>query len=114
MFVVLLALAVGANSSVIPLSALGGVVVAGAPPAAIAIQTVPAGPVQVVSGPLGVQVIGGVVPQVVTVPQVVSVAAAVPSAVSVSQTRGAVHVAPLPGHATSVTQQNLQPAPGTL
>ncbi|XP_073825467.1 uncharacterized protein [Musca autumnalis] len=88
---VLLALALGANASLYPLG-LGypGAVVVGHPFAGL-------GPVQVVSGP-------------VHVPAVV---VAAPAAVSVSKTRGAVHVAPLPGHAQSVVQANLQPAPGT-
>uniref|UniRef100_A0A182IUQ6 Uncharacterized protein n=2 Tax=Anopheles atroparvus TaxID=41427 RepID=A0A182IUQ6_ANOAO len=36
-----------------------------------------------------------------------------PAATSVSVTRGAVHVAPLPGHTVSQTQLNLAAAPGT-
>ncbi|XP_065083691.1 adult cuticle protein 1-like [Ochlerotatus camptorhynchus] len=38
----------------------------------------------------------------------------VPGATSVTATRGAVHVAPLAGHAVSQQQLNLAPAPGTL
>ncbi|XP_052897097.1 adult cuticle protein 1-like [Anopheles moucheti] len=38
----------------------------------------------------------------------------VPGATSVTATRGAVHVAPLPGHAVSQQQLNLAPAPGTI
>uniref|UniRef100_A0A182JEY6 Uncharacterized protein n=1 Tax=Anopheles atroparvus TaxID=41427 RepID=A0A182JEY6_ANOAO len=41
-------------------------------------------------------------------------AGVVPGATSVTATRGAVHVAPLPGHAVSQKQLNLAPAPGTL
>uniref|UniRef100_A0A182QVJ9 Cuticle protein n=1 Tax=Anopheles farauti TaxID=69004 RepID=A0A182QVJ9_9DIPT len=41
-------------------------------------------------------------------------AGVVPGATSVTATRGAVHVAPLPGHAVSQQQLNLAPAPGTL
>ncbi|KXJ78193.1 hypothetical protein RP20_CCG005291 [Aedes albopictus] len=41
-------------------------------------------------------------------------AGVVPGATSVTATRGAVHVAPLPGHAISQKQLNLAPAPGTL
>ncbi|XP_058987929.1 adult cuticle protein 1-like [Musca domestica] len=96
-----LALALGANASLYP---LGPVVVGGPLPGAVVVGhpgplVVGPGPVQVVTSP-------------VHVPAVVAVAA--PGAVSVSKTRGAVHVAPLPGHAQSVVQANLQPAPGTL
>uniref|UniRef100_A0A182SFA6 Cuticle protein n=1 Tax=Anopheles maculatus TaxID=74869 RepID=A0A182SFA6_9DIPT len=45
-------------------------------------------------------------------PAVVAVAPA-PAATAVSATRGAVHVAPLPGHSVSQTQLNLAPAPGS-
>ncbi|XP_058059247.1 adult cuticle protein 1-like [Anopheles bellator] len=45
-------------------------------------------------------------------PAVVALAPA-PAATAVSATRGAVHVAPLPGHSVSQTQLNLAPAPGT-
>ncbi|XP_055644805.1 adult cuticle protein 1-like [Toxorhynchites rutilus septentrionalis] len=38
----------------------------------------------------------------------------VPGAVSVNANRGAVHVAPLAGHAISQKQLNLAPAPGTI
>ncbi|NJI29825.1 hypothetical protein HBI98_21925, partial [Aeromonas veronii] len=41
-------------------------------------------------------------------------AGVVPGATSVTATRGAVHVAPLPGHAVSQKQLNLAPAPGTI
>ncbi|XP_075152732.1 adult cuticle protein 1-like [Haematobia irritans] len=92
--VFLLALAVGANCSVFP---FGPVVVGGPFPGAVVVGGPFPAPVQVVSGP-------------VAVPPVV---VAAPSAVSVSKTRGAVHVAPLPGHSQSVVQANLQPAPGT-
>ncbi|XP_062548537.1 adult cuticle protein 1-like [Armigeres subalbatus] len=40
-------------------------------------------------------------------------AAPEPAATSVTATRGAVHVAPLPGHAVNQQQLNLAPAPGT-
>ncbi|XP_021703346.1 adult cuticle protein 1-like [Aedes aegypti] len=40
-------------------------------------------------------------------------AAPEPVATSVTATRGAVHVAPLPGHAINQQQLNLAPAPGT-
>lgn len=45
-------------------------------------------------------------------PAVVALAPA-PGATAVSATRGAVHVAPLPGHSVSQTQLNLAPAPGS-
>ncbi|EDO63556.1 adult cuticle protein 1-like [Anopheles arabiensis] len=45
-------------------------------------------------------------------PTVVALAPA-PGATAVSATRGAVHVAPLPGHSVSQTQLNLAPAPGS-
>ncbi|XP_053695855.1 adult cuticle protein 1-like [Sabethes cyaneus] len=41
-------------------------------------------------------------------------AGVVPGATSVTANRGAVHVAPLPGHAISQKQLNLAPAPGTI
>ncbi|EJY57410.1 AAEL017402-PA [Aedes aegypti] len=41
-------------------------------------------------------------------------AGVVPGATSVTATRGAVHVAPLAGHAVSQQQLNLAPAPGTI
>ncbi|XP_055545607.1 adult cuticle protein 1-like [Wyeomyia smithii] len=41
-------------------------------------------------------------------------AGVVPGAVSVTANRGAVHVAPLAGHAVSQQQLNLAPAPGTI
>ncbi|XP_062552605.1 adult cuticle protein 1-like [Armigeres subalbatus] len=41
-------------------------------------------------------------------------AGVVPGATSVTATRGAVHVAPLAGHAISQQQLNLAPAPGTI
>jgi len=44
-------------------------------------------------------------------PAVVAVAA--PEASYVAKTRGAVHVAPLPGHVQSAASVNLEPAPGT-
>ncbi|XP_055634742.1 adult cuticle protein 1-like [Toxorhynchites rutilus septentrionalis] len=41
-------------------------------------------------------------------------AGVVPGAVSVNANRGAVHIAPLAGHAISQKQLNLAPAPGTI
>ncbi|XP_061391091.1 adult cuticle protein 1-like [Musca vetustissima] len=118
--VVLLALALGANSSVLPWGPvvvggpLPGTVVLGAhPPAAV---TVAAHPPQVVVGPGPVQVVSGPLPGVVPAPAVVAAPAVVPahSGTFVAKTRGAVHVAPLAGHAQSVASVNLQPAPGTV
>ncbi|XP_061398672.1 adult cuticle protein 1-like [Musca vetustissima] len=118
--VVLLALALGANSSVLPWGPvvvggpLPGTVVLGAhPPAAV---TVAAHPPQVVVGPGPVQVVSGPLPAVVPAPAVVAAPAVVPahSGTFVAKTRGAVHVAPLAGHTQSVASVNLQPAPGTV
>ncbi|XP_019893561.1 adult cuticle protein 1 [Musca domestica] len=118
--VVLLALALGANSSVLPWGPvvvggpLPGTVVLGAhPPAAV---TVAAHPPHVVAGPGPVQVVSGPVPAVVAAPHVVAAPAVVPAhgGTFVAKTRGAVHVAPLAGHAQSVASVNLQPAPGTV
>ncbi|XP_058453835.1 adult cuticle protein 1-like [Malaya genurostris] len=47
-------------------------------------------------------------------PAVVAVAPVPVAATSVSATRGAVHVAPLPGHSVSQQQLNLAPAPGSV
>lgn len=102
--VVLFALAVGVQSSVFPFPYVWGgahvpaaVTVAASPwPAAVAVGH--PGPVQVVTGPA-----------VVPVPAVVAHG----PASFVAKTRGAVHVAPLPGHLNSVASVNLQPAPGT-
>nr|XP_019564322.2 uncharacterized protein LOC109432444 [Aedes albopictus] len=47
-------------------------------------------------------------------PRLPTMPESVPGATSVTATRGAVHVAPLPGHAISQKQLNLAPAPGTL
>lgn len=60
---------------------------------------VPASPVQIVSGPA-----------VVAAPVVVPA----PTGTYVAKTRGAVHVAPLPGHIQSAVSANLQPALGTI
>ncbi|TMW50584.1 hypothetical protein DOY81_004319 [Sarcophaga bullata] len=94
--VVLVALALGANASIIP-----GTVVVGHPGAvAVHAGVVPAlSPVQIVSGPA-----------VVAAPVVVPA----PVGTYVAKTRGAVHVAPLVGHVQSAVSANLEPAPGTL
>uniref|UniRef100_A0A1A9W1T6 Adult cuticle protein 1 n=1 Tax=Glossina brevipalpis TaxID=37001 RepID=A0A1A9W1T6_9MUSC len=99
--VVLFALALGVQSSVLPLA---GTVVVG--PGSVAVQAAvhPVHPVVVGPGP--VQVVAGpaVVPAVV---------AAAPVGTYIAKTRGAVHVAPLPGHLNSAASVNLEPAPGT-
>ncbi|XP_037814663.1 adult cuticle protein 1 [Lucilia sericata] len=98
--VVLVALALGANASILP-----GAVVVGHPgaiiaaPGAVAVHAAVPSPVQIVSGPA-----------VVAAPVVVPA----PTGTYVAKTRGAVHVAPLPGHIQSAVSANLQPAPGTL
>lgn len=99
--VALIALALGSNASIIP-----GAVVVGHPGAVVAAHgavavhphVVPASPVQIVSGPA-----------VVAAPVVVPA----PTGTYVAKTRGAVHVAPLPGHVQSAVSANLEPAPGT-
>ncbi|XP_067624090.1 adult cuticle protein 1 [Eurosta solidaginis] len=95
--VVLCALALGAaHCSVIPyILAPGSVAVH-----ASAIPTVvdASQPVQIITSP-------------VVAPAVVAVAPV--EGTYVAKTRGAVHVAPLPGHAQSAASVNLEPAPGT-
>ncbi|XP_055853197.1 adult cuticle protein 1-like [Episyrphus balteatus] len=56
------------------------------------------------------------IPAAVAVAPHAAVAAAVPvhGASYVAQTRGAVHTAPLPGHIQSAASVNVAPAPGTL
>ncbi|XP_039502157.1 adult cuticle protein 1 [Drosophila santomea] len=131
--VVLFALAYGVNSSVVPLLTSAHGLVVGAPavagsvaiqasavpagiPAAVPLALSPAGPVLIQSGPA---VVAAPVPAVVSAPAVVAahapavVAVAAPEASYVAKTRGAVHVAPLPGHVQSAASVNLEPAPGT-
>ncbi|XP_061387650.1 adult cuticle protein 1-like, partial [Musca vetustissima] len=129
--VVLIALALGANSSVLPLRPvvlgcpLPGTVVLGAhPPAAVTVVNPP----QVVVGPGPVHVVSESLPAVVAAPALVAAPpvvagpalVAAPAVVSahsgtfVAKTRGAVHVAPLAGHVKSVASVNLRPAPGTV
>ncbi|XP_001356466.2 adult cuticle protein 1 [Drosophila persimilis] len=119
--VVLFALAYGVNSSVVPLltSIHGGHVLVGAGPAvagSVAIQASavpaavplvlsPAGPVLIQSAPAHATIVAAHPPAVVAV--------AAPPASYVAKTRGAVHVAPLPGHSQSAASVNLEPAPGT-
>ncbi|XP_055838568.1 adult cuticle protein 1-like [Episyrphus balteatus] len=123
--VVVLALVFRAQSSVIPLG-LGGI----GPVLSVA---GPLGPVVVPGGSVAVQVPNALpiqgLPAAVTVAQSpVQIPVALPAPVAVAaapvvvgaegtyvaKTRGAVHVAPLPGHLQSAASVNLQPAPGTL
>nr|XP_016945624.1 adult cuticle protein 1 [Drosophila suzukii] len=122
--VVLFALAWGVNSSVVPLlSTVHGGVVVGAPavagsvaiqasavPAAVPLSLSPAGPLLIQSGPA---VIAAPAPAVIAAHAPAVVAVAAPEASYVAKTRGAVHVAPLPGHVQSAASVNLEPAPGT-
>ncbi|XP_022230621.2 adult cuticle protein 1 [Drosophila obscura] len=118
--VVLFALAYGVNSSVVPLLTTihGGQVIVGAPaiagsvavhasavPAGVPVALAPAGPLLIQSAPLQATVVAAHAPAVVAV--------AAPEASYVAKTRGAVHVAPLPGHSQSAASVNLEPAPGT-
>ncbi|CAD6999770.1 unnamed protein product [Ceratitis capitata] len=105
--VVLFALALGfAHCSVIPLvSSVNGLVLASPGSVAVHASAVPA----VVAAPSPVQIITSPVVS----PAVVAVAPAA-EGTYVAKTRGAVHVAPLPGHVQSAASVNLEPAPGTL
>ena len=113
--VVMLALAFGTESSVIPWAAplsytavSGPGVVAVAPghlgSAAIQAKTIAAAPA----------VVAHAAPAIVAGPAVVAAPAIVAEGSYVAKTRGAVHVAPLAGHANSAASINLQPAPGTI
>ncbi|XP_055597413.1 adult cuticle protein 1-like [Uranotaenia lowii] len=82
------------------------VIPAPAPPPAITVDNSSGTPV----------ILASAAPPVVLLPAppaVVAPAPPAPVATSVSATRGAVHVAPLPGHSVSQQQLNLAPAPGT-
>lgn len=123
--VVLFALAWGVNGSVVQLLSGVGPVVVGAPavagsvavhasavPAAVPLAlSAPAGPILVQSGPA---VVHAAAPAIVAAPAPAVVAVAAAPASYVAKTRGAVHVAPLPGHIQSAASVNLEPAPGTL
>lgn len=122
--VVLFALAWGVNGSVVQLLSGVGPVVLGAPavagsvavhasavPAAVPLALSPAGPVLIQSGPA---VVHAAAPAIVAAPAPAVVAVAAAPASYVAKTRGAVHVAPLPGHIQSAASVNLEPAPGTL
>uniref|UniRef100_A0A182KAM2 Cuticle protein n=1 Tax=Anopheles christyi TaxID=43041 RepID=A0A182KAM2_9DIPT len=117
---VLAATALFAEGSVIPLALAPGYAFAApaglAIPGATVIQSNP--PPTIVHawpGPIAVDVNG--TPTLLLAsspagPAVVALAPA-PGATAVSATRGAVHVAPLPGHSVSQTQLNLAAAPGS-
>ncbi|KAH8413296.1 hypothetical protein KR009_009766, partial [Drosophila setifemur] len=128
--VVLFALAWGVNSSVVPLltAAHGGVLIgapavagsvaiqASAVPAAVPLALSPAGPLLIQSAPAVISthaVVAAHGPAVVAAHAPAVVAIAAPEASYVAKTRGAVHVAPLPGHSQSAASVNLEPAPGT-
>ena len=145
--VVMLALAFGTESSVIPWAAplsytavSGPGVVAVAPghlgSVAIQAKTIAASPAAVVAAhapvaplvaahawgpaPAAVAVaaapavVAHAAPAIVAGPAVVAAPAIVAEGSYVAKTRGAVHVAPLAGHANSAASINLQPAPGTI
>lgn len=116
-----LALALGVQSSIIP---LGGLV--------SQINGIPVGGAGVLS-PLGLPLGGSIVvgphpaaipaaislsvspaiPPVIAAPSVVAAPAIAGAASYVAKTRGAVHSAPLAGHIQSVANVNVAPAPGT-
>ncbi|XP_063700964.1 adult cuticle protein 1-like [Culicoides brevitarsis] len=127
--VVLMALAVAVQSSVIPYpyGVVGAphVVAAGWPWAAPITQYSHIGPYAVAPAvtvakhvPAAVQVVathhGVVHAPVVAAHAPAVVVAPAPAASYTAATRGAVHQAPLEGHAVSQTSLNLAPAPGTV
>lgn len=83
---------------------------ASAVPHAVPLALSPAGPVLIQSGPA---VVAAPAHAVVAAHAPAVVAVAAPEASYVAKTRGAVHVAPLPGHVQSAASVNLEPAPGT-
>lgn len=118
---VIAAIMLAAEGSIIPLVLPAGPIAIPAPaglaiPGATVVQSNPA-PAIIVPAPVpAITVDASGVPTVVLAaapapPAVIAVAPAL-AATSVSATRGAVHVAPLPGHAVSQQQLNLAPAPG--
>ncbi|XP_037814645.1 adult cuticle protein 1-like [Lucilia sericata] len=128
-----LALALGVQSSVIP---LGGVVtqIAGGPLAHTAVVSplgLPLG--SAIALGHGSTIVQSTVPAAISLPAPAAVAvhahaAAIPTAVHaaavpavvagpgsyVAKTRGAIHTAPLAGHLNSVANVNVAPAPGTI
>ncbi|ETN59270.1 Calphotin [Anopheles darlingi] len=123
---VVLATALVAEAGVIPWILPPGIAIAApaglAIPGATVIQSNPP-PTVLAPYPIAVDVSGGhavILAAAPAAPAVVAVAPAPapapapePTATAVSATRGAVHVAPLPGHSVSQTQLNLAPAPGS-
>ncbi|XP_017097683.1 adult cuticle protein 1 [Drosophila bipectinata] len=124
-----LALAMGVQSSVIPLlsqvaghglsyTAVSGPAVVASPwgvpaahwPAAV---TVGAWPPAAIHAPAAVAV-HAAAPAVVAAAPALAVAPVAHEGVYTAQTRGAVHTAPLAGHIQSVASINAAPAPGTL
>ncbi|KAH8325650.1 hypothetical protein KR067_003223, partial [Drosophila pandora] len=124
-----LALAMGVQSSVIPLlsqvaghglsyTAVSGPAVVAAPWAAPAAHwpaavTVGAWPPAAIHAPAAVAV-HAAAPHVVAAAPALAVAPVAHEGVYTAQTRGAVHTAPLAGHIQSVASINAAPAPGTL
>lgn len=112
-----LALALGVQSSILP---LGGVVtqIAGGPLAHTAVISplgLPLGGVVVGPHPAAVAVHAPAAVAVHAPVAVAPVPAVVAGAASyVAKTRGAVHAAPLAGHLNSVANVNVAPAPGTI
>ncbi|XP_035905508.1 adult cuticle protein 1-like isoform X2 [Anopheles stephensi] len=117
---VLAATALVAEGGVIPWVLAPGYAVAVPPGLAIPGSTViqsnpPATVVQALPAPIAVDVSGSPTLLLAPSPAGPAVVALAPAAgaTAVSATRGAVHVAPLPGHSVSQTQLNLAPAPGS-
>ncbi|XP_055917731.1 adult cuticle protein 1-like [Eupeodes corollae] len=123
--VVVLALVFRAQSSIIGLEGLGPILSVSNP--TIGSVVVPGGSVAIQAsvpqpnlGSVAIQA-SNVLPSIVSVAQA-PIAVNLPTQVVVgaaegtyvAKTRGAVHVAPLPGHAQSAASVNLEPAPGTL
>ncbi|EDV59244.1 adult cuticle protein 1 [Drosophila erecta] len=123
-----LALAMGVQSSVIPLlsqvaghglsyTAVSGPAVVASPwalpaahwPAAVNVASWPPAAIHAAAP----AVVAAHAPAVVAAPSVV-VAPVAHSGVYTAQTRGAIHTAPLAGHIQSVASINAAPAPGTL
>uniref|UniRef100_A0A182MZ31 Uncharacterized protein n=1 Tax=Anopheles dirus TaxID=7168 RepID=A0A182MZ31_9DIPT len=119
-FVLVAATTLVVEASVIPLALAPGIAIAAPPglviPGATVIQSnPPATIVHALPAPIALDINGTptlLLAPAPAAPAVVAVAPA-PAATAVSATRGAVHVAPLPGHSVSQTQLNLAAAPGT-
>ncbi|CAD7079321.1 unnamed protein product [Hermetia illucens] len=109
--VVMLALAAGAQSGYVPLPYL----------ASPLSYTAVSGPGYYAAAPGAVAVHASPLVSAYSAPAITAYSAPVvaPAVVAaegsyVAQNRGAVHVAPLPGHLNSAASVNLEPAPGTL